>query len=176
MFQNIKNKAEFRNLFYSEVIISDCSGLRTSAASETSTASTTSVASMTSTASFHQKITRSAALMILGTKMTNTGPFLWNRWSKIQIFTDFSIFFAGGCWGQPMLFFFENWFVKLKFPNLLKPPGPIIQQNCWSLYPSELIYFALFTMRHPVETSIKDVRLFGVILDPPSPSPKIRHH
>ena len=57
---------------------------------------------------FIKKITRSAALMILGTKMTNTGPFLWNRWSKIQIFTDFSIFFAGGCWGQPMLFFLKT--------------------------------------------------------------------
>ena len=40
--------------------------------------------------------------------------------------------------------------MKLKFPNLLKPLGNIIQQNDWSSYPSELIYFALFTMRHPV--------------------------
>ena len=47
-------------------------------------------------------------------------------------------------------YIFGNWFVKLKFPNLLNPRGTIIQQNYWSLYPSELIYFALFTMRHPV--------------------------
>ena len=40
--------------------------------------------------------------------------------------------------------------MKLKFPDLLKPLGNIIQQNYWSFYPSELIYFALFTMRHPV--------------------------
>ena len=51
-----QNKAEFQNLVNSEVLSSDFSGLRTSAASVTSTASTTSVASMTSTASFHQKI------------------------------------------------------------------------------------------------------------------------
>ena len=51
-------------------------------------------------------------------------------------------------------YFFGNWFVKLKFPNLLKPVGTIIQQNYWSLYPSELIYFALFTMRHPVLCSV----------------------
>merc|ERR1712051_689627 len=27
-------------------------------------------------------------MIIPGTKMTNTGPFLWNRSSKIQLFTD----------------------------------------------------------------------------------------
>ena len=40
--------------------------------------------------------------------------------------------------------------MKLKFPNLLKPLGTTIQQNYWCLYRSELIYFAFFTMRHPV--------------------------
>ena len=40
--------------------------------------------------------------------------------------------------------------MKLKFPNLLKQLGTMIQQNYWCFYPSELIYFALFTMRHPV--------------------------
>ena len=47
-------------------------------------------------------------------------------------------------------YFFESWFVKLKFPNLLKLLGTIIQQNYWSFYLSELIYFAIFTIRHPV--------------------------
>ena len=51
-----QNKAEIENLVNSEVLRSDFSGLRTSAASVTSTASTASVASMTSTASFHQKM------------------------------------------------------------------------------------------------------------------------
>jgi hypothetical protein len=53
-FQNVKNKAEFKNLDDSEVLGSDFLVFRTSAASMTSTASTTSMASMTSTASFHQ--------------------------------------------------------------------------------------------------------------------------
>ena len=52
-------------------------------------------------------------------------------------------------------YFFENWFMKLKFPNLLKPLGTIFQQNYWSFYPSELIYFVLFTMRHPVNATSK---------------------
>jgi hypothetical protein len=64
-FQNIKNKAEFKDLDDSEVLSSDFLVLRISAASMTPTASrtsmasmtpTASMASMTSTASFHQKI------------------------------------------------------------------------------------------------------------------------
>ena len=47
-------------------------------------------------------------------------------------------------------YFFENWFMTLKIYKLLKPLRTIIQQNYWSFYPSELIYFAFFTMRHPV--------------------------
>ena len=54
-FSKHKNKAEFKCLDDSEVLSSDFSGLKTSAASVTLTASTTSVASMTSTASFYQK-------------------------------------------------------------------------------------------------------------------------
>jgi hypothetical protein len=56
IFLKHPNKAEFNDLDDSEVLSSDVSGLRASAASMTSTASTTSMASMTSTASFHQKI------------------------------------------------------------------------------------------------------------------------
>ena len=48
-------------------------------------------------------------------------------------------------------YFFENWFMKLKIYNLLKPLGTITQQNYWSFFSSELIYFAFFTMRHPVD-------------------------
>ena len=35
--------------------------------------------------------------IVPGTKMTNAGPFLWNRSSKIQFFTDISTFSVGGC-------------------------------------------------------------------------------
>jgi hypothetical protein len=46
--------------------------------------------------------------------------------------------------------FFENWWMKLKCPNLFKPLGTIIQQNYWSFYPSEPFSFVHFNMIHPV--------------------------
>jgi hypothetical protein len=63
----------------------------------TSVTSTASMASMTSRASFYQKNTHFDGLIIPGTKMTNTGPFLWIGSSKIILFTDFSTFSVGGC-------------------------------------------------------------------------------
>ena len=88
------NKAEFKNLDDSEFLSSDLPGLRTSMASM---ASTTSMASMTFTASFHQKNAAPAGWMLPGNQMTNTGPFLWNGLSKIQIFTDICNLSVGGC-------------------------------------------------------------------------------
>ena len=55
-FSKHKNKTEFKCLDDFEVLSSDFSGLKTSAASMTSVASAASMASMTSTPSFHQKI------------------------------------------------------------------------------------------------------------------------
>jgi hypothetical protein len=55
-FSKHKNKTEFKCLDDFEVLISDFSDLKTSAASMTSVASAASMASMTSTASFYQKI------------------------------------------------------------------------------------------------------------------------
>jgi hypothetical protein len=46
--------------------------------------------------------------------------------------------------------FFENWWMKVKCPNLLKPLGTMIQQNYWSCYPSEPFSFVHFNMIHPV--------------------------
>ena len=85
-FQSIKIKLNSRA--WRTLKSSDFPGLRTSMASMTSTASTTSMASMISTASFHQKITDLDGLIIPSTQMINTSPFLWNRSSKIQFFTD----------------------------------------------------------------------------------------
>ena len=53
IFPKHKNNAEFKYQDDSEVLSSDFTGLKTSAASMTSVASTASMASMTSTASFH---------------------------------------------------------------------------------------------------------------------------
>ena len=47
-------------------------------------------------------------------------------------------------------YFFENWFIKLKCPTLLKPLATVIQQNYWSFYPSEPFTFTRYAMRHPV--------------------------
>ena len=54
-FSKHKNKPEFKCLDDSEVLSSDFSGPKTTAASMTSVTSTASMASMTSTASYHQK-------------------------------------------------------------------------------------------------------------------------
>ena len=63
--------------------------LETSAASLTSVSSATSLASTASTALFSQKkLPDPDCLIILATKMTNTGPLLWIGSSKIQFFTD----------------------------------------------------------------------------------------
>ena len=95
-FSKNQNKAELKNLDDSKVISSDFPDFRTFAATTTSTASTTSMASMTFTASFHQNITDCDGWIIHGTKMTITGPFMWNRSSKIQFFTDISTISVGG--------------------------------------------------------------------------------
>ena len=47
-------------------------------------------------------------------------------------------------------YFFENWWMKLKCPLLLKPLATIVQENSQSFYPSEPFRISHFTMRHPV--------------------------
>ena len=49
-----------------------------------------------------------------------------------------------------LCYFFENWLIKLKCPNLLKPLGTIIHQNSQFYYPSEPFSFHHFNVRHPV--------------------------
>ena len=51
--------------------------------------------------------------------------------------------------------FFENWWMKLKCPLLLKPLATIVQENSQSFYPSEPFRIIHFTMRHPVAKCIK---------------------
>ena len=87
-FSKPQTKAEFKNLDDSESLSSDLSGLRTSTASLTLSAS---MASKASKALFHQRTSWPPgpdSWIIPGTKMTNTGPFLWHESSKIQFFTD----------------------------------------------------------------------------------------
>ena len=46
--------------------------------------------------------------------------------------------------------FFENWLMKHKSPNLLKPLDTTIYQNSQFYYPSESFSFHHFNVRHPV--------------------------
>ena len=72
-----------------------------------------------SKALFQKKNPDPDGLIIITTKMTNTGHFLWNGSSKIQIFTD--IWYPAFCrrllWPAYVIFYL-NWLVKLKFHNL----------------------------------------------------------
>ena len=49
-----------------------------------------------------------------------------------------------------LCYFFENWLMKRKCPNLLKTLGTIIQQNYRSFYPSDRFSFVHFNMIHSV--------------------------
>ena len=46
--------------------------------------------------------------------------------------------------------FFENWWMKIKRPLLLKPIATIVQENSQFFFPSEPFSISHFTMRHPV--------------------------
>ena len=60
--------------------------------------------------------------------------------------------FATVVFEASLCYFFENWGLKLKFPNLLKPLGTIIQQKYWSFYPSKPSTLDQFNMIHPVSS------------------------
>ena len=104
-----QNKAEFRNLVDSAVISSNFPSLRTFAASMNSTTSTTSTAYMTSTASFHQK--KLLILMVgssLAPKWPILAPFFGMDLQKSNFTMISDTHSVGGCWGQPMLFFWKR--------------------------------------------------------------------
>ena len=70
-------------------------------------------------------------------------------------------------------YFFENWWMKLKCPLLLKPLATIVQENFQSFYPSEPFRIIHFTMRHPV---INYVSIFSTTFDTPLPYVTNRQH
>ena len=106
----------FKNLDDSVVIFQ---ALKTSAASLTSVASATSLASTASKAIFPQKdFLVLIGLVFTGTKMTNTGHFLSNGASKIQFFTNIWYLFLPEAVEARLCYFFENFLMKLKCPNL----------------------------------------------------------
>ena len=99
------------------------------------------------------------------------GSSLAPKWSKLfvewiikhPIFYWYLIPFPSEASKASGYYFFEIWSIKLKFPNILKPLRTMIQQNYWSFYPSELIYFAFFTMRHPVVCLIPSLLVWAKI-------------
>ena len=104
-----QNKAEFKNLYGSEVLSSDFPGLKTSAASMASTASTASMASMQWPLKPHfiKKITPDDDWIPLATKSPILVFFGGMDHHKTQIFTDICTFSVGGCRGQLILFFWK---------------------------------------------------------------------
>ena len=95
------------------------------------------------------------------------GSSLAPKWSKLVLFCGMdhqkSIFYwylipllseaveASRC------YFFENWLIKFKCPNLLNTLGTMIQDNYQSLYLSGPFTLARFNMRHPVSLQFLSV-------------------
>ena len=63
-----------------------------------------------------------------------------------------------------LCYFFKNWLMKHKSPNLLKPLGTIIHQNSQFYYPSEPFSFHHFNVRHPVSTDYTPLAMVFNIL------------
>ena len=149
-FSKHQSKAKFKKLDDFEVLSSDFPDLRNLAVSGTSAASTTSMASMTFTASFHQKHYWLWWLDHPWHQNDQYWSFVVEWIIKNRICHWYLILFLSEAVESSLCYFFENWLMKLKFPNLLKPLGTIIQQNYWSFYPSEPFTFIHINMRHPV--------------------------
>ena len=101
---------------------------------------------------FTKELPDSDGWIILGTKMTNSCQFLWNSSSKIQFFTDFSTFSAGGCWGQPMLLFW-----KLGQETQMSTPPEATRHHISTqllvLLHLRAIYFSTFQYETPCRTT-----------------------
>ena len=124
--------------------------LKTSAVSLTSAASATSLASTASTALFPQKTSWSWWFDHQWHQKDQYQTFCVEWIIKNRKFYWCMVSFLLEAVEASLCHFFENWLMKLKFPNLLNPLWIIIQWNDWSFYPSELNYFSHFNMRYPV--------------------------
>ena len=122
VFSKHQNKDEFNNLDDSEVLRSDFSGPRTSAASLTSSASVTLLASTASKALFHQK---NFLILIVGTSLAQKWPILAPICEMDYLKSNFLLISdtlsVGGCWGQPMLVFLKRLVLYPKIPYLSIP-------------------------------------------------------
>ena len=97
---------------------------------------------------FIKKITASDDWITPCIKMTNTGSFLSNGSSKLQIFTDIWTFSVRGCWGQPMSLFWE----LVDETQMSTPPEPTRDHKSIKLsilLPLRAIYFSTFQYETP---------------------------
>ena len=147
IFSKHQNKAEFKSLDDSEVPSFDFPGLRTSVASMTSTAS---MSSMTSTASFHHKNYWFWWLDYPWHQYDQYWPLGMEWIIKNPIFHWYLLPFLLEAVEASPSYFFQNWLMKLKCPNLLKPLSTIFQENYQPFCPSEPFRILRFQMRHPV--------------------------
>ena len=60
--------------------------------------------------------------IVPGLKWPRLVHFCGMNHQKSNFFTDFSTFFVGGCWGQPMLFFLK----LVDETQMVKPPEPVM--------------------------------------------------
>ena len=107
---------------------------------------------------FIKNITDCNSWIIPGTKMTNTGPFLWNESSKIQFFNNISTISVRGCWGQLMSIFWKL-VDEAQMSTTLEAIATIVQENSQSFYSSEPFRISHFTMRHPVHKNRQSPKL-----------------
>ena len=129
-----------------------------------STASTTSMASMTFSASFHQK---TLLIVMVGSSLAPKWPiqvpFCGMGHQKSNFLLILALFLSEAVEASRCQFF-ENWWMKLKCPLLLKPLATIVQVNSQSFYPSEPFRISHFTMRHPVTVQTFVRKLIKAIL------------
>ena len=111
-------------------------------------ASATSLASTASTAQFPQK-TSWLVWSSPAPKWPILVPFCGMDHQKSNFSLILAVFLSEAVEAS-RCYFFENWWMKLKCPLLLKPLATIVQENSQSFYPSEPFRISHFTMRHPV--------------------------
>ena len=124
-----------------------------------STASTASVASVASMTSFHQK---NDWYWWLDHSWHHNGQHLsliveWIL--ENPIFHWYLVPFLSEAVEASQSYFFQNWLMKLKCPNLLKPLSTIFRENYQPFCPSEPFRILRFQMRHPVVSKLLKVKI-----------------
>ena len=108
------------------------------------------MASLTSKILFHQRTSWSWWLDHPWDQNDQTWSFFVEWIIKNSFFYWYLIPLLSEAVEASWCYFFENWLIKLKCPDLLNAVGTMIQDNYQSFYLSESFTLACFNMRHPV--------------------------